>query len=416
MNIFIFTFKNIDVGGIETTTIEIAKRCHDEGCKVILFRQLGGNIATQFSWAEEVYETVEIDPLRDKKWLSNCKIKADIKDKVIMFTANILDYAILCKIKTVNPDLNITILYWIPHFRGKIIFLENWFPKFVRKPIRSMLRRMYQIMVDHNDIYFGNSTHFEAFNNVYNLNLDHEPRFLLLEGRNKRKPLDINYLKEKEKKRNKKFTILTVSRLDFPHKGYVIGLIRDFPNIAEKFPNCELEIVGYGDGIQEVKTTINDFDDRIKDKIHLIGKISIEELADYYKNAHWFIGIAETVIEAAEYATISIPARHYTRECEGYGYLPEAKELTVCSEPGTPIIKYIQEVILMNSDEYIQKSIEAYDCYEDFHNYSEKFIEDFFGWENSANDLALPTRVIDFFILSRRLSNRFLLLKRLGTN
>ena len=75
------------------------------------------------------------------------------------------------------------------------------------------------------------------------------------------------------------------------------------------------------------------------------------------------IGVGSTIIDGALTGLISIPVRHYTEECEGYGYLPLNKKYLTSIEKGEPIEKYIEEVINMDKSEYQYLSLKSYETY-----------------------------------------------------
>ena len=65
----------------------------------------------------------------------------------------------------------------------------------------------------------------------------------------------------------------------------------------------------------------------------------------------------------AKIGLLTLPARHYTEKCEVYGFIPESKEMTTSEKPGKPAKDFIEYVINMNENEYLEKSKASYDCY-----------------------------------------------------
>lgn len=98
--------------------------------------------------------------------------------------------------------------------------------------------------------------------------------------------------------------------------------------------------------------------------IKLLGEASPDEISNYMKEAHLNISVAGAVGDGARNGVLSIPARNYCiGECEVYGYLPDSRLKSTSLEKGILVDDFIEEVILMSNEEYIQKCIDSYNTY-----------------------------------------------------
>ncbi len=201
--------------------------------------------------------------------------------------------------------------------------------------------------------------------------------------------IDSTYdVKNTSDKRVGKFTILTVGRFDFPFKGYVVGLIRDFAELCRKYNNIELVIVGYGKGQAMVDEAVTTVDKKYRDKIILKGKIDYHNLLGMYKSASVFVGMGTTLLEAAKVGTISIVASGGQYGNYSSGYFDEADTLSFLItgrySKYTDVKKHmkyhfkdlIEDVYQMNEETFIEKGRRTYDAYEK--TYSMNYVMPYF--------------------------------------
>ena len=134
---------------------------------------------------------------------------------------------------------------------------------------------------------------------------------------------DIKKIDEKVFSRNKTFNILTVSRADYPYKGYHKGLIDIFKLISKKYSNVRLKIIASYDSeksqknIYMLKKWINESGCR---NIELIEGLCYKELLTEYEKSHLYIGMGTTLIEAAANYNIVIAVEPYKYQCISVDY------------------------------------------------------------------------------------------------
>lgn len=107
-------------------------------------------------------------------------------------------------------------------------------------------------------------------------------------------------------------TVLTVARL-VDMKGYIEGLIRDFAEIAKETRSpCKLVIIGDGPlraRLQRVASKTG-----IGDRIKFVGSVPYDRLPAFYAQAHVYVGMGTTVLEAAAAGLPVIIATAHTRD------------------------------------------------------------------------------------------------------
>ena len=239
----------------------------------------------------------------------------------------------------------------MPHFTNNELFLENHFvnPIFKRNTYDTM-REMYYYWYQTNQLLFCNKRHYETLQNVYKINFINPEQFLL---KSVMRINDFNEIIVKERFNNRKnFNIISISRFEFPHKGYVLGLIDVFEKFSLKYKDARLKIVGSGPGEYLLKKRIEKLSTEIKNKISLVGELSPAYLEEYLKDMDINIGVAGSITTGISNSVLSIPVRHYSYNCECYGYFHNEKSQLINDTPGMDIFSYIEEVYAMDYVKY----------------------------------------------------------------
>ena len=191
--------------------------------------------------------------------------------------------------------------------------------------------------------------------------------------------------------KREEFRIISVSRFDFPHKAYIIGLIDAYEEIKKKYSNVTLMIVGYGHSLTDIKERISLLDAHSQSGITMIGETNYDDLPALYNEANLNISVAGCCCLGAKNGVLSIPARHFSYSCEVYGFLPDSINMITSAEPGCPVIPYIEETINMTEDEYVKK------CYAG-HHYDETFSNKSSLFDTNLKDYVLPRSDIRFIL------------------
>jgi hypothetical protein len=358
---FMFLYKNMDIGGIETYLIRLIRQLKEKGNRVLWLTPADRYIDDSFKddLLDGYVEIIEINT-RGFNWIKHANINFNKNEEVIALSFEPFDFLRIETIKKEYSSIRIDSFYWVPHFKGNHYFIEEQVIWPLRPLVYKIIRKIIKHMEENDNIYYLNRSHLEAYERRYGYKVTNEKGKISGLTREVR-PYDYN-LALKRSIRNE-FNIITVGRFDFPHKGYILGLIKVYGELKEKYSHLKLTIIGYGKDEIKVIEQIDRLSPNAKKDINLIGKVPYDDLQKYFKNAHLNIGVAGTIADGALTGLISIPVRHYSEVCEGYGYLPESRGKITADVPGVPIQKFIEEVIMMNQEEYLELSRKSYETY-----------------------------------------------------
>jgi hypothetical protein len=359
---FIFIHKHMGIGGIENYLLRTIRNLKKNGNRIIWIFPEGGYIDDSFN-KDLMDGSVEIINVNLDKfsWIHSLNIKFDNDEEVIALAFNLFNYIFLEMIKKKYNDIRIDSFFWVPHFKEKGVFLEEFAPKTIQPILRQMIGKIIFSMEKNNNIIYVNKSHLDAFTRKYGYNVENEKAKLLTGSTREILPFDEELALERCKRQV--FNIITVGRFSFPHKAYLIGLIQSYGMLKQKYNQLKLTIIGYGQDQDKVIEEIEKLPILAKNDINFVGKVAYDDLRKYFAKAHLNIGVAGTIADGAVTGLISIPVRHYSEVCECYGYLPESRKYTTSSEPGRPIEEFIEEVINMDKEKYLVLSKKAYNTY-----------------------------------------------------
>jgi hypothetical protein len=172
-----------------------------------------------------------------------------------------------------------------------------------------------------------------------------------------------------DKKRSGEFNILTISRAEFPFKGYILGLIDDFDIICKSHHHVKLTIITFGRDIEKVYKKLEELPNGVRDRISIVGQTPYENLSEYFNKAHVFLGMGTTLLDAANYGVPSLVVQQYTYRNFSSGlFHTQPKELV--GKPSIDIspIVYIEDIIKMNNIEYKELCIKEHNALLNFYN------------------------------------------------
>lgn len=151
------------------------------------------------------------------------------------------------------------------------------------------------------------------------------------------------------------FNILTIARAEFPFKGYIIGLIDDFNELCNIYNNITLTIIAFGPDESQISEKVRQLPASIKNKINLVGQTPYDELYKFFNQAHLFLGMGTTILDAANHGVPSIAVQPYTYENNSSGFFHEQPEfLGGYEDKSIPAISYMKKVIEMSNEEYLE--------------------------------------------------------------
>lgn len=237
------------------------------------------------------------------------------------------------------------------NFFGWLTYPEDEFKtKFLSKKRAKLSNKLAHQFDENQVIRAFADKQLAAYKDRYDLKYDISKDLILksfpIEG-----VLSYDELMNLAKIRNEEFRIVTCARFQFPHKGYLLGLLDDFSELRKKYDNVKLIIVGDG----EKETFYKKFDslpDYVKESIEIKGTLLFEDLIELYRTCHLSVGLAGALSSSASIGLPSLLVRHDTLNCETYGFYQD-NETTLKSDPGNDIIPYIEKVMECSNDEYM---------------------------------------------------------------
>lgn len=360
LRIVVFFRNHLVIGGVETYMYNQAKHLKENGWTVVWvrkhsFARFDQSFADVFGEENAVIWNRQI-PLRAMKKLTGGKY-AEIK--VIAF--NMYQFAQAEKFKKRFEDASVSTFLFMPHYKGEALFFEENHSGSRKEPVKYRMASIYRKMHGADNLRYFNIKHMEVTSANYGYQIT-DPERLFVPPRIPE--CTVCDLERCEKLATReRFNILTVTRFDFPHKDYLFGLIRAYAQLKERYPHIELTIIGYGVGQSRVEEAIDGLSEAARKDVHLIGKVSPDQLKEYYYDANLNVSVAGSCSQGAKLGVLSIPARHYNEACEVYGYYPESRLKTVAEEPGDPVAPYIENVLNMSPEVYISKCQAAFDTF-----------------------------------------------------
>jgi hypothetical protein len=348
----------MNLGGIETIVYNIVKYGLSQNYRIIWIAK---NPILLFRGFEDIRDKIEIIGTNSKynkrKVIEQISCSKGEKVVIISFTPLEHDFAI--QIKERYADVDITPLYILANTKGPTYYIEEYFSWPLYGYVKKKMTSIFKDWEKHGDIRYFNHIQRAACEEAYHFKIsDIESK--KLPPVTKVTDYDKNALKERAKR--KEFNIISISRFDFPHKRYLLGLVDAYAQLKPIYNQLSLYIIGYGVGEAELKNKIEGYPESISKDIHLLGSKTASEIDEIMIKMHLNVSVAGSVPCGNRNCVVSLPARNYCEDvCEVYGYLPESYSKRSSREPGMPVIPFIEELINMSDEEYLRKCIDSFE-------------------------------------------------------
>ena len=354
----VINFPTLKMGGIENCIYTYIRYAFSKGFRVIWLCYKEKVIADSFKTVLSQIECVRVNRPGSKTILID-PLNLDGHTVILSFTPLFLNRALL--LSECFRHCSIVNLYIVANTKGRFYYIEDNFWGFVRRSVKREASRYNQMWAQHGYIRFFTKLQAESFERCYGIKLDNLSTLLVPPST---KPKELDRITLSSRVKRDEFNLISVTRFQFPHKQYIIGLIKDYGILKKKYPQLKLHIVGYGPGQSLVEDTIKSLDTIAQNDVTLYGEMSKDQLVLLMDRMHLNVSVAGSVRAGAGNGVLSIPARNYCEgDCEVYGYLPETLEKVTATEPGMRAIGFIEEVINMSDEEYEKKCIASYEAY-----------------------------------------------------
>lgn len=173
------------------------------------------------------------------------------------------------------------------------------------------------------------------------------------------------------KRRNNNFVISTMARMDFPFKGYVLGLIDICKKISMNYP-IELWIIGDGEDYERVSSEVKKAEnDRLT--IKLFGNMTYDKAKATIRRSDLFVGMGTGILDAASQYIPSVPVQTYHYDCLGKNYFhcdPQILGYPSNEEDLDDITPIIEKTIKMSENEYSDLCTKEHDAVNNNYNMS----------------------------------------------
>lgn len=156
------------------------------------------------------------------------------------------------------------------------------------------------------------------------------------------------------------FTAITMTRFDFPAKGYVLGLVDEFAQILKLEPSARLVIIGTGPDEKKILDKIRF--NGMEQAVQMVGQVDYNALPAFFDKAHVFIGITTGVLDASNEGLPSIVATINMEECLCSGFLYE-HPTNLGYDGNKPVYTLLEQVLRMDTiryEEAAQKNYRAF--------------------------------------------------------
>lgn len=362
MHTLVINYGNLNIGGIEKYLFELSKYLTDNGDRVIWLRDPVLKIADSYRdlFLGNAVERVVTDTSKFN-WFDHDELLFSKEEDIVVLSFDPMSMARALQLALEYREFHITPYYVVPNTTGNLYYLERYFNGKKRKRIQRKLAGFLSRWEHMGLVRFFNKLQIQSLENNYEIKITQGESKIL---RGVYGITDLNQDNLSKRSKRVDFTIGTLGRFDYPHKGYMLGLVRAYGRLKEKYPDIRLKIGGYGPGETLLKKEIEKLPLSFQEDIKLTGPVSPKEMDQFYSEVHLNISVAGAVWEGVKRGVLSIPARNYCEgACEVYGFLPDSGSKTTSLETGEPVEPYIEHVLTCSEDEYIRLSKEAYDDY-----------------------------------------------------
>ena len=355
----IVNYRELRIGGIETYLAKLMLYSANQGYRVIWLTTEKAYKRCHFKDIVD-HPRVERVILKGKSsvnWLKHDKISFQDEEHVTMFSVTPMTFMQAEQIREYTKNVaSFNHFMALPHFTGSDYFPERTFKtKLYRKRWYNYMKKIATILVENDCVRAFSMKHLDFFEENYGVKIENKQE-KILKKINLIKDYPDSYFEEKAQKRQDEFRIVTCGRFDFPHKGYILGLLDEYAELKKKYTQLKLVVIGYGKDGARVDEKIAQMSPEAQKDIEIVGAVSPFDLYDYFEEGHLNIGLAGALFDGAICAIPSLCARHYCEDCEVYGFISDMEGTYLRDEPALRLQPFIEKLIEISDDEYINQA------------------------------------------------------------
>lgn len=353
----------LGVGGIETYFYNLMRGNLVRGRRVIWLCDENPKVDDSFDGLLAM-DGLEAIPFRSAKTRFPKRLQLNLheEDRVAIICAYTRFLLVAERLKRRLVCRTVNVFYLMPHFVGALQFPERVAPKLMQPILRSWYRDLVLKWLDNGEYLFFDQKHINALTKNYSISRPNLQSLIVPCVREMRYFDDKRAL-TKAKTRNEQFRIVCSSRFEFPHKGFILGVLDDFVELKTKYSQIALTIVGDGPGKGDVERRLAGMTDDVRSSIELLGFLSPSRFDKVLEDAHLHVSLAGCLAIGARCGTLSLPARHYTTDFQTPGfYTASSFEGGMVTSPCDDGMQYLIEAIEMPDDEYVELSCESFEA------------------------------------------------------
>lgn len=290
----------------------------------------------------------------------------------------IKDYITLCSVLAPYDQKDIHIFYFLPNLKDQQWnFLEVKYQPPEKEKVVEKLAPIHERMNQQGKLLFAHPEHITTLEEAYDM-VVLNPKEQLMARLSEKITYEEGLAEGRCESRKEEFRIITCGRFDFPYKGYIIGLVREYALLKPRYPQLKLEIIGGGAGEQALLDVIASLPSEIAQDITLHGVVDYKELKGYFDLCHLNIGTGGAVRDGAITGIPSIPITDisaYTCEVSGF-FLGDKSIWSITTNP-MDVKPLIEQAIAASKEEYLHLCRKAYDTFaEEYQGTNQNWILD----------------------------------------
>lgn len=333
-------YQSIVLGGAETLLLRIARHCKKNGISVEVYcSAIAQEMVNDFKGVcSDIYVTK--NPHKD--------IVYSATEEDIILTLMLDDFA-ECERYAKKRNF-VKVICYVVHRDGlKFNIRYPLVDRIFVKAFRGQISRY----LDNGNIIFMEQTDLDLTRQYYQLARKESGNLIF------RLPIETvavsdEDIEKKARQRAECFKVLTIARADFPFKGYIKGLIVLINEMSKAGLQIELKIISSGEQVKKIDNWIKKYAENAN--VGAAYDVEYKGLFEFYKEAHIYVGMGTTVLEASDYAIPSIHIAPYTYDVIGEYFFNEFPYLAVCKQGSKEIVKnLIKKTMEESNEEYIQQ-------------------------------------------------------------
>lgn len=357
-NILCITSHDFVMGGVESYFMRMFQWGKENNCNNYLCIEKGSKIDEIWKNALEKNSVQVLEFMSDGFHLlfyneSKISFKFLENDNYVAISSDIHAYTKFLYLKYFNNLKNLNIYFYILH------------PNSVYASKKRFLNYPYRLLIKHclDNIFCMDEETAISFEKTYKTTLNFSTNILRL-------GIEIHEYKGKEveakcESKRKSLNILSISRMDFPFKGYNIGLVNDFIKLVKIYPSLKLTIIGNGRNKKDLLKVISSNINVLKGKINILNDVPYEEIISYFVSSHLYIGMGTTLLDASLQGVPCIIAKSYQYGnispgffCDEYNNL--SGNLEINNSSSKTFFEMIKNIINMSDEDYLNLSKRCY--------------------------------------------------------